>query len=888
MPSRHNLLLRTGTAFLLVSLLVVAGTALAAGKGAEANFAPETTSSTSPEHANGTLTELPSLSAFRLDGMEIKIDGVLDEAVWDMAETGWGFQEHDPDRGQPASVPTTFKVAYDDDAIYFAVACWENDVADIQSYLGRRDEIEASDIVSIYIDPYHDRTTSYNFRVNPSGVQQDAYIFDNGNRDRDWNAVWESEVSRDEKGWYVEVRIPFSAIRFKPSDDMTWGMQVYRWLHGRGEDTGWVLWDRNSSGFVSRWGLLTDLRGVDNPRKLEVLPYVSTKHIDPAIEGEEDQWQNSQTFGADFKYGVTSNLTLNATFQPDFGQVEADPATLNLSPIETFFQEKRPFFTEGARFFQHPEFNLFYSRRIGTGDPNSRIRGAAKLTGKVGGDVSLAFLGAATDVGVPGKVHNPFVGGDQKAYYGLVRMGKEFNEGNHRVNVMGTAVKRNEASFAGVDNDRLQRDGYSAGLDFEMNFDDRMYRVKGSAVSTKVDPFAANTHPYLQDGSMTGTGGGLEIAKRGGKWRGELGAKWESDKLDSNDMGFMSAPDEWVYFSDVSYNYDSDGEDKPFNRIEVELEAYTSTLYGAGSGSEAVLDYTDPDGVDHYRPGDEAWSYDERHHQSTGVHFNVWGQHRSFHQGWIFMGRAFDGTNKYTTRWNDIDQRGPLMSRPAWTNVAGGITTDWRKPVSLRLEFHYDHGDKGLRGYGFEARLNWQQSEHFTHSLGFGLRDNRNVDQWMFNQVNDGSQTGVTGIGNVDYVFGKLDQKTWDLTLRSNILFNRDHSLQLYLQPFLTYGNYVDPSWLASPDSYDLRPYGIDASEYDFNFGALNLNLVYRWEYRPGSTFYLVWAHSKSRWEERWESQDPLYWNNAFDPAFLVDAEPENTIMAKLSYWFSI
>ena len=847
------------------------------------NFATEGSGPNYPALSNGTHTEVPSIEAFFLDKMEIKMDGVLDDAAWEMAQAGWGFRQMDPERGAPASVRSVFKVAYDADAIYFGMACYEDDMANVASFLSRRDQIEASDVVSIYIDPYHDRTTGYNFRVTPDGVLQDAYLFDNGNRDRDWNAVWDAEVSRDENGWYVEIRIPFSQIRFKPEDNMTWGLQAYRWLHGRGEDTGWVMWDRNANGFVSRWGYLTGLRGVENPKKLEVLPYVLTKHVDPAAESDEDQWENSQNIGADFKYGVTSNLTLNATFQPDFGQVEADPALLNLSPFETFFQENRPFFIEGARFFQHPDFNLFYSRRIGTGDLNSRIRGAAKLTGKIGGDFSLAVLAAATDIGLEGRAHNPFVGGTQKAAYGLVRVGKEFMEGNHRVNVMGTIVDRDKESFAEA-SDRYQRNGYSGGFDFEMNFHDRMYRVSGSAVGTIVDPFTDYFDPTLSPETRYGTGGKLDLRKGGGAWRGVVQGRWESDKLDPNDMGFLSAPDEKTLYGNISYHYNKDGGSGSFNAIDMELEGHRSWLYAGNSEN-------------HIETGTEAWRYDRSHRQASGINLFTWAQHKSFNQGWIFIGQSFDGSSKYESRTFEDDNtdeavRGPLMTRPGWTNIATGGTTDWRKPLSLHLEVHGDWGE-AVQGLAGEASLRWNQSEHFSHWIGFGIRHNEMDAQWVQNYRSADSNPTVPGIGGVDYVFGEMDQMIWDVTLRSSILFDRNNSLQLYLQPFLTRGNYTNVRWLATPDSFDLRPYDIDPTQFDFEFAAVNLNLVYRWEYRPGSTLYLVWTHNKEQFQERggpenpdWD-RDPL-WNNGFDAGYPFRTEPGNTLMAKISYWFSI
>ncbi len=822
--------------------------------------------------ANGTTTSVPTIAATYLDGDRIDLDGYLDEPVWDRALTGWGFRQADPNRFAPASVATTFKILYDDDAIYIGMACWENDMADVASYLSRRDQIETSDLVSIYIDPYLDRTTGYNFRVNPEGVQQDSYLFDNGNRDENWNAVWEAEVSRDDRGWYVEVRIPFSQVRFKPASDMIWGLQVYRWLHGRGEDTGWVNWDRDQSGFISNWGTLTGLRDVENPRKLEILPYVVTRHTDPAEAGDDD-WKRSQSIGADFKYGLTSNLTLNVTTQPDFGQVEADPSELNLSPFETWYDEKRPFFIEGARFFQHPDFNLFYSRRIGTGDPNARIRGAAKITGKIG-DMPLAVLAAATDVAVPGKAHNPLVDGRHKTYYGLLRAGKEFDEGKHRINLMGTAVYRDEDTFLDTTSDRLRRNGYSGGVDFELNFDDRMYRAKGSAVGTLIDPHTKGFDLDHSDELRYGTGGRLEMRKLAGDWRGGLAGKWEHNKLDPNDMGFLSAPDEKIVAGDLRWVHNADGDGGAFNAANISVDGYKSWLYAGNGGYDAAS-------------GDKVWSYEGGHRQSAGVHLNLWGQFKSFHQAWVFGGHTFEGTNKHATRHWD-DRRGPLMTTPTRNLIALGGTTDWRKPFSVHASYQYDSTTAGTVRHRGEVRLRWNQSEHFSHSIEVGVSTNREADQWLDNFENDGAQAGVTGIGDVDYVFSQLDQRTYDITLRSSVLFDRDRSLQIYIQPFLTYGDYSDPRWLATPDSYDLRPYDLAASDYDFDFGAVNVNVVYRWEYRPGSTIFLVWTHTKGRFEEGFDHPGPGRWDNGFDAGFPFRAEPENTLLAKFSYWFSI
>ena len=271
--------------------------------------------------APGQRDPLPTLQAHRIArDQAIQVDGRLDDLPWEKAETAWGFKVWNPDRGREPSEPTLFKAAYDARAIYFALACHEADPKRVTKKLSRRDRFSNSDLVSIYIDPYHDESTAYNFRVNPLGVQEDKYIYNDGEeQDQDWDAVWTAKTYEDGDGWYAEIRIPFSSIRYR-ADASTWGLQVYRYMHGRGEDTAWVIWDRDTPGFVSRFGHLTGLRDIPAPRQLELLPYAVYRATDPSTPGHE-RIDNFENLGVDLKYGVTADLCLNATFQPDFGQV---------------------------------------------------------------------------------------------------------------------------------------------------------------------------------------------------------------------------------------------------------------------------------------------------------------------------------------------------------------------------------------------------------------------------------------------------------------------------------------------------------------------------------------------------------------------------------------
>jgi hypothetical protein len=827
-----------------------------------------------PAESNGRKSDVPCAYAFGLDNEKVKLDGKLDEAVWKRAPGALGFYEADPDRGELPSEETVFKVLYDGDAIYFGVACLENDPKNILSNLSRRDRFNNFDLVSIYIDPYLDKTTGYNFKVNPLGVQMDSYVFNDGDMDQDWDAVWEAETFQDEHGWYAEVRIPFSAIRYRPADEMTWGLQVYRYMHGRGEDTAWVTWDRETRGFVSRFGELRGLRGVSAPRQLEVTPYFVTSATDPATSEPDDAVDRSATMGADVKYGVTADLTLNATIQPDFGQVEADPAVVNLSPFETFFEEKRPFFIEGARFFQHPDFNMFYSRRIGTGDENSRIRLAGKLTGKLGGGLSLAGLFATTDVTGSGQAHNFFKVGTQKSYYFVGRVGKEFSEGAHRFNAMQTAVVN--TADRDTYGDRGSREAYTTGLDFDLNFHNRDYNIQGSWVGSVVNSEESLEDPALDYGKKYGTGGALDVRRLGGNLNAGIYGRWEHDKLDLNDVGFLSAPDEINTGGWLSYQYSPDGTSKMFNRGNFNFNLWRSWLYASRTGHDETT-------------GDQVWSYGRGHPQRSGTNINGWMQFRNYWETYWGIEYIPEGIQRYETRG------GPLIIEPTTYGGWLGGGTDYRKKLAFNLDLNYFRDTIGNYSAEVEFGPRWNQSSAISHELWFGYNHREDDTQWLEN-VDLTDRPGGQGIGGMSYVFGKINQETLELTLRTNVLFTRDQSLELYVQPFVSVADFTEARELETPGTYDLIAYnepGYDVRKWDFVRTSVNLNAVYRWQYRPGSTLYLVWTYGAQSDESRGVDPedsnilDPNF-NNSLGSAGIFNHEPEHRLLLKVSYWLPI
>lgn len=869
---------RMGLAALLFIFLTLPGVDASPAWALFQGFDPQEESVVRPVAADGRASQVPAIAAYELGDQTIRVDGHLDDAAWARAHGGAGFGMWDPDRGSPATEQTVFKVAYDDEAIYFAVACLESDCSNIASTLSRRDRFVNSDFVSIFIDPYHDKTTGYNFRVNPQGVLQDRYVYNDGDTDLDWDAVWQAETYRDEHGWYAEIRVPFSSIRYRRSTD-TWGIQVRRWMHTRGEDDSWSTWDLDTAGFVSRFGTLTGLREVPPPRQLEFLPYVVYRTTDPAVAGPADEFDSFENLGLDVKYGVTSDLTLNATIQPDFGQVEADPSVLNLSPFETFFSEKRPFFVEGSRFFQHPEFNLFYSRRIGTGSENSRIRYASKLTGKVAGDVSVAALFAATDVTREGQSHNIFKNGEQQASYFVGRFGKEFDEGNYRFNVMQTVSAKSGSRDAY--GDLGSREAYTTGVDFRAQFADKTYRIDGAFAGSIIDPEGLESDPDFRPSRTYGTGGELSLRRSGNVAAGTY-LRWESDRFDINDVGFLSAPDEIGTGGWASFQLNPKGESSVFNSGNLNLNYWNNRLYGARTGYDL-------------HTGEEIWSYERGHRNNSGMNVNAWAQFRSYREAWFGVEFYPEGTQRFETRTTvqladggraAIPGGGPLIDEPTTWGGWAGIGSDSRKSFTYWVEGNHfrdtaeNHSTNGSFGLG------WNQSNTISHDVSAHYRLRIDDTQHVGNFENPGG-----GIGGVSYVFGEIEQRTFDLTLRTNVLFSRNQSLEVYAQPFITVGDYTKGRELVRPDTYDLAPYtapGFEVSDNDFSFAAVNLNAVYRWEYRPGSAFFFVWSHSRSAYDEAGFHADRSNFDNGLAASPLFENEPENTVLAKITYWFPL
>ena len=368
---------------------------------------------------------VPVVQAVRSNTV-IVIDGRLDDEVWLRAPAATTFTQRDPDEGKPSTELTELRVAYDDGALYVGVRMHDREPSRIVRQLSRRDQEAEADGFWLYVDPHHDHLTGAVFSVSAAGVQGDSAVYNDSSQDGSWDAVWESGVKIDEGGWTVEMRIPFSQLRFTASEQHTFGINALRYIQRKNERAWLVHVPKTESGLASRMGHLEGLNGVSPHRTLELLPYLSSRaeYVAPASAGDpfNDGTRLFGSAGLDLKYRPTSSLTLDGTINPDFGQVEVDPAVVNLTAFETFFEEKRPFFIEGANIFSNfgrggansfwgfnrSEPIIFYSRRIGRspqGDADgdfvdrpgqTTILGAAKLTGKTRNGWSVGLLEAVT------------------------------------------------------------------------------------------------------------------------------------------------------------------------------------------------------------------------------------------------------------------------------------------------------------------------------------------------------------------------------------------------------------------------------------------------------------------------------------------------------------
>ena len=785
------------------------------------------------------------------------IDGRDDDETWRTAQPITAFQEFDPDEGKPARFATEARVAYDAHNLYAFIRAFDPEPQKILSILARRDVRPPTDQLKIVIDSYHDRRTGYEFAVNPGGVKRDYAIYNDADEDEAWDGVWDVATTVDSLGWTAEFRIPLSQLRYASAPVHTFGFAVWRDIERFRERVSWPLYRRNQPGFASQLGELSGIEGISSPRRLEATPYVVTKNVSvPTATGfDRDQ---RLTAGADFKYGVTSNLTLDGTVNPDFGQIEADPAVLNLSAYETFFQEKRPFFMEGTGLLRFPvncnvvrdcgSENLFYSRRIGQ---SSRIIGAAKLTGRLPSGLSLGVLDAVTrpDADVLGPTTN----------YTVVRATQDVRNGETGFGLIGTAVNR---SLDPAIRDLLRGTAYVGGADLRHRFKGGRYEFNASITASRVSGSPAaiaatqqsSTHSYQRpDGtlrfdptrtSLTGHAEQVRFGKVGGPLlRFETSLQRVSPGYEINDLGYLRRAD-WQ---------------EQATWAALQFQKPTAVYQRLYWNFNELSDWTTA-------------GLPLEHAVNTNVHTelkNHW---------WLHAGGTLAQLG--TTYCDRCARGGPAVRNSPYFSPRGGIQGDQRRVIVPSIWLSYQRGDGG-RSTSFDVspQVDLRVSSRWTGSVGLSISKNRDNTQW-FGNFTDSTAT--------HYTFAHLDQRTVSLQWRLNFIATPNLSVQIYAEPFVSKGRYADVRELDNPraKSYAgrFKPYADTAVANNpggFNFKQLRSNTVLRWEYKPGSTIFLVWTQGR-------EGFEPAYGTRSFSGDFrdLFRRHPDNTFLIKVSHWF--
>ncbi len=846
----------------------------------------------------------------------IAVDGSLNDPGWVSAERISAFVQRDPHEGAMPTESTVVLVAYDDAAVYIGARLYDAAPDSIVARLGRRDVFTNSDLFTAYLDPYHDRRSGFYFGINAAGTLYDGTLFNDDWDDDSWDGVWQGEARIDEQGWVVEMRIPYSQLRFSGGDVQVWGVNFRREIARKNEIDFHSPRLKNASGFVSRFADLVGIERIEPPRRLEVLPYVNAQAAYTQHE-PGDPFNDGSTYtpavGVDVRTALGSNLTLNATVNPDFGQVEVDPAVVNLSDVETFFGEKRPFFIEGLAIFDFgfggasnywgfnwPGPDMLHTRRMGRAPQGSTpgstyedrpegvsILGAVKLTGKVGSRWNLGTLATVTAREYAQLYDTTADLGSRKeieplTYYGVFRLQREFPEGRHGLGTMVTATVRDfddptlrdqissSAITGGVDGWKfLDRDkewvvtGWVAGSHVRGS-ESRITSLQRSSARYYQRPDAEQTSVDTNATSLGGWAARFHLNKQKGNWFSNSGVGLISPGFETNDLGFMSRSGVINMHAGAGHAWRNPG--KVFRYRE---------LMGA-----LFQNYN--------------WDGDVT---GRGVWGNTWLQFLSYWS--VGLNAAYNPPTLSDRR----TRGGPLTRNDPGLELNVNLNSDRRKTISFGLwGGRYHQGSQDYDGWaGFDLR--YRPAPNVSVTVGPSFSWSEEPGQY----VTTYGDTTANVTYDARYVFAPLSYNEVAGNIRLNWTFTPRLSLELFAQPLISSGEYGTLTALRAPRTFDFDVYGAGAStledstsyyyvdadgpggpaprvrinNQDFSFQSLRGNAVLRWEYLPGSTLYVVWT----------QSRDASQASGAFRPResleHMVNAPADNIFMVKVSYWWN-
>jgi hypothetical protein len=851
-----------------------------------------------PQATNNTVVEaLTQVKAVRIQG-EVNVDGKLDEAVWQQAAPHTTFTQRDPNEGQKSTESTEVRVLYDDDSIYIGARLADTHPKEIKALLGRRDADLASDSFTIYLDSYNDKRTGFYFGISAGGTLSDGTLFNDDWDDDSWDGIWEGRSRADESGWTAEFRIPLSQLRFKKEDEARWGVNFRRTITRINEQAYAAVRPKKESGFVSRFLPLVGLSGLQPKRRVLITPYTTAKtRTSPAEPGDPftDGRESNAAFGADFKLGLGSNLTLDATVNPDFGQVEVDPAVVNLSDVESFFNEKRPFFIEGSgtfdfgwggasnnMSFNYSNPNLFYSRRIGRAPQGSvgnadfvdrpdgvRINAAAKVTGKLAKVWNVGILHAATgraqaEVSRGGQFSKTVI--EPRASYSVIRGQRDFNSGRQGFGFIGTLANRDLAG-SGLENqlnDRAMTVGFDGWTTLGRGKgNERIWALTGRFQASNISGTAARltsvqraSNHYFQRPdadhievnpnatSLSGYAFRVALNREKGPFLFNTAFGATSPGFDSNDLGITSRTDQINGHVSGGYRWTQPG--KIFRSGGVQGGMFRTNDY---QGNMTAL----------------------------GIFSWQWAQFKNY---WGFDSSIFINPETITTTQT---RGGVAMLRPHQWSWDISMFTDGRKSLTFNAGIRSGYGKlDSSQNRGGWLSVNWKPAPKLSLSVSPDFFSSENGAQFVAN-IADPAAVSTYG---TRHVFARLNQKTFSAGIRLNWTFTPALSLQTYIQPLISSGQYTNYGDLAAPRSYTFNRYAAGTlprgvSNPDFTFKSIRGNAVLRWEFRPGSSAYLVWTQSR-------DDSDP---NGQFrlgrSFSTLMDAKADNIFLVKFAFGWS-
>ncbi|MCK5127117.1 MAG: carbohydrate binding family 9 domain-containing protein [candidate division Zixibacteria bacterium] len=820
----------------------------------------------SAETIEGTRV-VPEVSATKVNPHPPKIDGFLDDVIWQKSdiEIVRDFTQRTPNEGEIASESTHVAIVYDDEAIYFGIWLYDSEPEDIQKQLVRRDRYGEADRVAVRLDPFHDHQSGFGFEVNASGVQIDYTIFNDNNLDHSWDGVWTADVQMQPWGWSAEIKIPYHCLRFPKKDVHVWGMDFARWIGRKNESDRWAFVPASQGGFTSNFGHLTDIEGIKPAKHLEILPYaVSSFKTDNKSQGNPDGRDYFKNTGVDIKYGVSSNLTLDVTVNPDFGQVELDRPVLNLSAFETYFSEKRPFFVEGSDIF-NTRYDLFYSRRIGRTprvrinkyyDPDydystdvpkaSSIVSAAKLTGKLSSGMSIGILNAVTAEEKEKYVAKIMVIDSTELLHDTTyiyddREGIVEPQANYSVVRVKQDVFKNSyigamMTVASQDTDHPATTG---GIDWRLQTNNNKWGARGQVVFSRVD------------NENTGFGFSGEFEKQSGEHvRGSIYWGIKDENLKLNKLGFNSTNGIRNFGSWIQYQTR-----EPwwvFRRTWNNFNSYFT------------------------------WTYDG-YNTTKGANYNFNAELMNYWNIGGGIGIQADVWDAWETRGNGMWLWPDNPTYNSWFD----ISSDSRKKLSFNINPGYGIDREGnwwanYVGISYRPASNVELSVGTNVSRTFGAT--RFVSNSVFYEVN-----GSDSVAYIKSVFGTLDKDEISPRFTANITFKRNLSLQFSARTVIAGLAYRDFRKYHGNKDYELLDPATEQRVIDelnanrnYNYSAINSTMILRWEYLPGSTIYLVWTRSRG---ERDYSVNDLEVNR--DLKRLFSGGANNVFLIKASYWWN-